>query len=160
MKYEEVIDYLSENVKKRKKGKSIREQVNETKCEMNERGITFDETSLEICRIIKEDSNSSYTDMQNILNSVVSVLAVIISFISLSDTFTDKIVNNIGLCTALSVLYSIFVLVIGLYCASILSTLGEINKGRIDLRNKAIAALIQMQAEKNKKETGKDEKNS
>lgn len=155
MKYEEVIDYLSENVKKRKKGKSIREQVNETKCEMNERGITFDETSLEIYRVIKEENSNSYTDIQNILNSVVSILAIFISAISIKDSFADT--NHITYIAA-GMLSNLFIIIIAGFSIKFLLLLDKVNKKRMNLRNKEIAALIQMQ--KNKKETGKDEKNS
>ncbi len=151
MKYEEFIDYLLE--KEKKKDKSIREQVNETKCEMNERGITFDETSLEICKILKEDSDSSLVAIQGTMSFVISVLAI---YISCVDTTKSIILPN-GIDIYKCIFLIIPILAAG-YSVHEMLKIKRISREGVRLRNKTIAALIQMQEEK--KEIDKNEKNA
>lgn len=142
----ETIDYFLEGIKT---GKIISKAIKDTEGEIRDRKMKFDEVDVEICKILKEDSDYSLTAIQGMMSVVISVLAIYISCIdSIKDTIPFK--ECFLILPILALFYSLYEFY----------KIDRISKEGVRLRNKAIAALIQMQAEKNKKETGKDEKNS
>ena len=148
----ETIDYFLEEIKT---GKTISRDIKGTEREIRDKKIKFDETSLEICKILKEDSDSSLVAIQGTMSFVISVLAI---YISCVDTTKSIILPN-GIDIYKCIFLIIPILAAG-YSVHEMLKIKRISREGVRLRNKTIAALIQIQAEKNKKEIDKNEKNA
>lgn len=148
----ETIDYFLEEIKT---GKTISRDIKGTEREIRDKKIKFDETDVEICKILKEDSDSSLVAIQGIMSFVVTVSAM---YISCMDEINDIISSNVISIKELTFL--IIPAIVAAYSIYEICRIKRINKESIRLRNKTIAALIQMKTEKNKKEIDKNEKNA
>lgn len=151
----ETIDYFLEEIKT---GKNISRAIKGAEREIRDKKIEIDETGVEICKIFKEDSNYSLAAIQGIMNFVVSVLAIYVSCVGTMFTLKTILPPDDCMLKIMNIVFLILPLLVGITSLYSLLKISRIGKEGTRLRNKIVAALIQMQEEK--KETGKDEKNS